>query len=156
MAYSKGEERRNIVPRWRNSITSAQLGEMNPLPKQPQVLPGTASSVMEKVSDWRTNPIPGVAGDLLSAAYALGRLEDARDAARFILEENQFASPLSRRIASCILGMSDSPRSDYPGEVGILARRLNISTSRSRTRDDPRNAIAWVDLYLASSNFSIH
>jgi len=137
---------RNIIPRWRNFQTTAALGQLDSPPaKRPMSF--EYHSIAERIQDFKLNPTPWVASDLVSAAFVVGRREQAVEAAKFIIQNQARCPPASVWLAERTLNpasegwvVADVEESDQ----GLLRHRTH--TVRMRLRDEPRNSIKWVEL----------
>jgi tetratricopeptide (TPR) repeat protein len=156
------DDRRNrhVIPRWRDSRTTAALGELDSLgqPKAKELLsdPRVSTGVLiaRKVTDWSTHRSVSFASDLLATAMSVGAEHpSASDAANFLIG-TEAASPAAKAIARRFLGHS-GPVGDvlerYSGARSNLTRDLRylrIHALKERLRDSPRNLLARVDLAL--------
>lgn len=144
---------RRIIPRWRDSATTAQLGELDdqvraavvPLPRYQEVLAA-------KVEEFRLTPTLPFAADVVGTALAIGLPSSAQDAARLILDTHG-AAPPARAQAARVLGIVDplAVRSDnLPATpaVTVLDHRIRTRMLKARVRTDPHDALAHADLAL--------
>jgi tetratricopeptide (TPR) repeat protein len=95
----------------------------------------------------------GVAADVLSSAFALGRHSEGADAATFVLDQGSKATPQLRTLASVILNREPGPERAFADEGetpdtidATRVARVGIRTTRERLRGYPRNALVWMDL----------
>ena len=139
---------RNVIPRWRDFLSTVQLGELNvPLPGG-DVRP--LSDLTDLATDWQHNRSVSFAGDLISAALVSGNLAAARDASEFVLNSAGEVTPplkaLARRILSGELRtpvLAPEPL-EFNGVQGSR-RSEEISTTRKMLREYPSDAVLWMD-----------
>ena len=137
---------RHIVPRWRDFRTTLALGELRNL-TEPHSLSETNKDTLDRlIADWRNNPTVWHAGDLLSSAFVLGRTHDLQDVTDFVIN-NRKNSPRS------LAALADEIRNPRPApviEVNPIISEESLHKSvhgiRARLREEPRNAIQWVEL----------
>ena len=92
------EKRRKVIPRWRDFKTTLALGELNSL-SRPQEEQATDASIDQQIEDWQNNKSLAFATDLVGAGFVVGKTEEIREAADFVLSEESNATELQRRIA---------------------------------------------------------
>jgi tetratricopeptide (TPR) repeat protein len=139
------KEKRNVIPRWRSFHQTLALGELARTPKNP---PPTEDGQIEKrVWEWKRDRTIWHASDLVACAFILQQPELAREAAEFILAaENAPVAAVS--LALTLLNRNtDASQTETVAENTIDAYKA-IHKARERLREDPRNAIQWVDLAL--------
>lgn len=142
---------RNVVPRWRDFRTTADLGELGSLRRNERK--GQPVDLSHLVRDWEANSGLAVAGDLISAAVVNNVPEIARNAAEFVLEAGSNASNSLRSLANYVLSGTQqnlilSPSAD-PLITSPEASRIPspvIAGIRRELGARPSNAILWVDL----------
>lgn len=155
---------RRVVPRWRNSVTAATTGELTPIPTR---TPIDDESVHEELAraaeDFRNNRSVGYASDLLSASVALGRPSAGLEAARFLIQVPQQAGPVALDLARRVVASPPDDQhglAELQGSVLVEGKKIipesttkdpgrDVRRLRERLRDDPRNAVGWLDLSRA-------
>ena len=149
------DRERNVIPRWRDFLTTVLLGELNvPAPARDIRPP---SDLADLAADWDQNRSVSFAGDLISAALVNGDLSAARDASEFVLfsagEVTQPLKALARRILTGELRtpvLASEPL-EFNGVQGSQ-RSAEISITRKMLREYPSDAVLWMDfayLYAA-------
>lgn len=137
---------RKIIPRWRNVQTTAALGELDfPPAARPTVF--EFHSLAQRIQDFNLHPTPWVASDLASAAFVVGRPEQAAQAAKFIVENQRICPPASVALARRILDPTSESWAIPEVEdetVELLHRRAHAV--RMRLYEEPKNSIQWVEL----------
>jgi len=110
----------------------------------------------QKLARWQHERNVESAADLVASALVLGRHTDARDAARFLLEPDSEVTAAVKVVAELVLAPEDqagrvvtAELKDIDIEADVV--RLRVRALRSQLRDDPRNALAWVDVSRAYS-----
>lgn len=144
---------RKVIPRWRDSRTSAALGEMDSLsvrddkPESPEAL------VAQKVREWKTHRSVSFASDVVATALSVGLEDaDADEAAGFVADHPE-APPIAKAVAKRFLG-SDELSAHLLEEVTLESplelgeRRHRIHRLRKYLIDSPRNVLARADLAL--------
>ena len=113
MSFPIDNRERHIIPRWRDSGTTAALGELDSLGVSAQQSLFDQALFDEKVQEWTENHGISFAGDLLATAISVGSSHpEVMEAADYILASDH-ASEIARTVARRVLGESfDSP--EYP------------------------------------------
>lgn len=146
---------RHVIPRWRDSRTTAELGELDSL--QPRSTEeksvddsraANAVLVARKEADWLAHRSVSFASDLLATVMSSGtESASALEAADFLIG-NAAASPSAKAIARRLLGYSTPEIHPTAGGLTLDRRRERIHALRERLKDGPRNSLARVDLAL--------
>jgi tetratricopeptide (TPR) repeat protein len=133
---------RNVVPRWRtlaDSIEKHELGFPREAPRRSE------DFLSDKKQAWEQNRTIWHASDLVGAAVSLRRSSEVKDAAEFLVGSSD-APATARRVANRIIG-SEAPGALEPAAITVPADiRAEIRRRRRSLRDDPRNAIQWIEL----------
>lgn len=153
MAVFLDNSNRKIVPRWRDSAVTIQLGELN----APVTISGgtlSDSNYLTKLADWQTHKSLRYAADLVSAAVVIGRHEEAKEAAEY-LEGSGEASTAILQLAQIVIDETKPP-DPFEAYSGIQKNDwMEIAATKLRVRADPENALAWIDLGRHYTNFGI-
>ena len=137
------KEKRNVIPRWRSFHQTLALGE---LARSPKDLPSTEDGQLEKrVWEWKRDRTIWHASDLVSCAFILQQPDLAREAAEFILTARN-APVAAVSLASTLLNRNTDAAQTEAGSENTVDAHQAIHRARERLREDPRNAIQWVDL----------
>ncbi len=158
MASFHEDAHRQIVPKWRLAHTSVSAGELAPLAPP---APSPPSSLEDLQNDFRHAPSLSIAADLLSASLALFDTGAAAEAAKFVLscehEHNRSLLAIARDV---LVSTGDSPAArrdaNATSQANSDAIHARLSTLRGRTRDEPRNVIAWLDLARVQESLALH
>lgn len=134
------DKNRKVIPRWRQSTLTVGLHELDSLLPRASRRILDPTTLEEKVRDWQANNTVAFAAEVAAAALVLGVPERARDAARFILSSECSPTAALRHLAQHVLSPTD-PSEEDRGQPSVRIRLL-----RAIVREDPRNAIRWVDL----------
>jgi len=138
------DRNRRILPRWREHRVTLALGELFNSKEPSPVSQQDLDALAHLNSQWHATPTLWHAADLLSSAFVVGAPEHFKEAAEFVLKHQSGApAPLVRlatSVATPQLSGSESITIDYPD----TAKRIH--TLRKRLREEPRNAIQWVEL----------
>lgn len=143
------DQDRKIIPRWREFRRTIEQGELAYPATKPAQSPCT-EEFERRLVDWQLNNGIAFAGDLISCAVILGRAEDVKDAAHFLVQQADSVPP-------CLLGLAgkvfDPPSASaptrMPSSFDHALLRERIHALRNRLRKDPRDSISWVDQSLA-------
>lgn len=146
MASFSERRNRQVVPRWREFATTAALGELSTSASdgEDDADQTGADFLRERLEAWESHRSIWHAADVVSAAYALDRADEALDAARF-LQSTDAPAPL-KGLAFRILNPEAADVRDKLGELSQVESRQVIRVMRQRLKDEPRNAILWIDL----------
>ncbi len=153
MDSSIEENRRNIIPRWRDFQTTLALGELrssDPLPGEQVEVEG---SLDEQIADWQNNHSLSFATDLVGAGLVLGQSDHIQDAVDFILSPDSESTELQRRVARRAQDADFTSQSLDKQEVSEQSAEELINRSeervrkfRAQLRNGPRNPIKLVEL----------
>lgn len=135
---------RKVIPRWRDSRITIHLGELDsPTTVSAGALP--EKDFLIKLADWHEHKSFRYAADLVSSAVVLGRHEEAKEAARYILGENKFSAAMAQ-LARVVLDDSH-PLNPFDHYLAPVKHNwMEITAAKLRLRVDPHNALAWIDL----------
>ncbi len=103
-----------------------------------------ADFLSQKLDDWAAERMLPFAADAVGAAVVLGRQEEVKDAAAFIMANRSEASTAALELASSIF--EGSPQRARLDRIDPEQSRNNIRQNRALLRIDPRNAFAWAEL----------
>lgn len=145
MAVFFEEKDRKIIPRWRDSHTTIDLGELNSVhsPRRASVDKGDIS---KKVHDWKKHGTPTFAADLIGSAYVLGLGKEVIDAAEFIISQTSGVTEASRIVAEKLLKVKSNKVLEQ--DKTQVSQPEKIHLFRKSLREDPRNALLWADIAL--------
>jgi tetratricopeptide (TPR) repeat protein len=137
---------RHVLPRWRPYQVAAKTGELRDRKPRDSVR-GTSVEFAQKKAAWLAVGTIEDAAELVLASVIEQQepSSDVRDAAELVY---QMAPGPLREVAASVL---DRQHDYYP----IKATDITINRLRHRLRDDPRNAIAAVDLALAYTTIGL-
>ena len=151
MTATTGLQDRTVLPRWRKLGRTTELGELDalsdPLPESPEEL----EELEDIEADWLANSSLSFASEFAGAAIVLRQPDRAEAAARFILDNEEVASPSEQALARRVLDgeeKRDRKANVAPGELDTSPKAIQsqVHELRKRLRRDPRNAVAWTDL----------
>lgn len=126
---------RSIIPRWRDFRTTTALGEISGARKPPRSPTAQAASIPSLLAAWNEHGTKSYAADLVTSAFLSNSFDKAIDAAKYLLQRPEI-TPGLRRIAMRVLG--GAPREPE--------NRSDIRFFRKRTRQDPRDALSWLEM----------
>jgi tetratricopeptide (TPR) repeat protein len=135
------QKNRSVVPRWRDFRTTLALGELENSKDSEPISSETKAAIARRVEEFRVDQDIWHAADLLSSASVAGDVESANLARTFILA-NQTGAP------KALVSFASAERrsqTDF-SSIGEEAQQKLIHKIRARLRDEPRNAILWVEL----------
>lgn len=155
---NREETKRSVVPNWRFFSETMLIGELdsNRVGKKPDNL----YAIDDYVETWLDKKSFSTAGDLISAAIANGQRDNkyAREAARYITEQDTEDYPVLERGAKFILSVKDSTHFQITESAHIeLIKKLETAQNmRNRIHDIrhklniyPYNAVLYVDMARA-------
>jgi Tfp pilus assembly protein PilF len=139
MATAFQEPDRRLLPRWRESrrTESAELAT-----DAPEADFYDSTRFEEAKQDWLRERTVAHASELVGAAIVNRHTEEVREAAEQILREAPQASNLHRLAQRALRGSEASPPLEEPPDKS----RARAAKLKRRLREDPRNAVALVDL----------
>ena len=148
MAGFSIDEDRKVIPRWRSFSDALELRELDSVapPRVHQTV--HFDYLAQKIIDWRRNHTVGHAADLVGAAIALGREQEAARAAKFLLQDNLNVSPWARELAEKALGIPENVEepAHFPLTVEESTFHTQLSSLRRALHIEPRDPITWVEL----------
>ena len=152
MSTSVRQTPRRIIPRWRDSSVAANTGELKPLTGPRSVHSVTSEELANRISDWRKHQSLAFATDLVSAGIVLGAEGngEVKRAVGYIrsLKEN---APMSATRLATFVARGPQDITQTPIELNDdksiqTSSREQIKELKTRVRNYPRNALAWVDI----------
>ena len=149
--YSK----RRLIPRWRDSRTTAASGELDAHREwSGHTRPADLEAISKTRAEWERNKTIPYASDLVGGALVERVPAEAREAAAFLASEKSAASEAARLIALESLRLLESPREETsPLRSEPLpepdALQVEVRKARRLVRNYPRNALGWADLSLS-------
>lgn len=156
------DEPRKVVPRWRDSRTSARLGELDGVGSNKPV-PLLRDEVLSlRKAEWESHRTLAYAADYLATAIVMDRLSPARDAIDFILAHTENGAQGGLRDLAIFArerlgGTPNVTQVQYPlfyvSPDELVAR---VRALRKRLHEEPRNAVSWIDLALAYTALGQH
>ena len=155
MAGFSTDHERRIIPRWRPFATSIAAREFA------SSVPGRVHQedkddlFRQKLFDWAKNKTIGHASDLVGSAITLGRHRDAVEAARFLLKDDLSVSTWARELAHQVLDIREVSKATYPVSVTAEGLQNRVHALRQYLRQQPRDAIGWVELSRAYTNLGV-
>jgi tetratricopeptide (TPR) repeat protein len=134
---------RHVIPRWRDFPTTLALGELENAKDPEPIASEDRDAIARRVQEFQVDGDIWHAADLLSSASVVGDLQSADLARRFILSNQSGAPKALVAFASKAPGngsqVAISPRDED-------ASQKLVKNIRARLRNEPRNAILWVEL----------
>src|SRR5205814_366405 len=139
---------RKIIPRWRDFLTTAALGQLGPASTETSEARLPAVLEMEAREAWVRNHTLWHALDLIGSAYVVGDStdEEVQSAARFLESRDNGCPKIAKELANRILH-PESQELEIPEALPASeeAIRGDLHSKRKRLIDEPRNAILWTD-----------
>jgi tetratricopeptide (TPR) repeat protein len=155
MSLNLEEKNRHIIPRWRDSVVTAAMGELDSLgTRHPHPIPLNELDFEDKVASWEEQRTISYASDLLATAAA-GDVKHsvATDAAKFLLSCSAASAP-AKAIARRYLGereLAAEVLERYYGSTHPFDPQIHHSRIRRLRKvlhESPRNVLARADLAL--------
>lgn len=148
MAAIHEERERNVVPRWRNFYTTAELGELGRFRSRDDPGPLQDADLSALEVEFGQHKLLPIAGDLLSGAVISRNFQVAREAAEFVLSEGgALAGPALKSLAMTVLSRRsplEVPDVNYIGNDDQTRRA--IAAKRRFLHSFPSDAVQWMDL----------
>ena len=155
MAGYRADLDRRVVPRWRRFDESLWRGELDPsIPPQERVST-SGDPLARKLADWFRHRTVAHASDVAGAALVLGRPEDAREPAEFLLRTEDGVSQWAKELASHVLTGYSANTPHLPSETTRQMLHREVHSLRKRVRREPRDSVRWVDLALAYATLGL-
>lgn len=148
MTTSIGDSKRRLIPRWRDSLSSSALGELDPSRPMKGLVPLNPAHFEAAIIEWRASPSLPTAFEVLIEGITHGRSIEAVPAATYLYEDQE-ATPIVRALAKSVLDQSagiPTIRSDIEVPNTKAFSNHKIAAIRHLLRDVPNNPLLWVDL----------
>jgi len=149
MAQIIDDPERQVIPRWRVFSQAAAFGEISSLKlRSPDAF--NDEMLAPVLEDWKREPGLSVAADVVSASLAIGRPAAAKEAAKFLLS-NEDAPLLARELAERCLGFGTSGPSPSTAAANASEPeseseyREAIHKNRLRLSSYPINPVLWTN-----------
>lgn len=149
MSLALSKQERRAIPKWRDSYTSAALGE-------------SASSVIKNTADidinyfneiqkhWEKNKSITTAAELIGAAHVYAKTDQAIDAAKYIIDNNKKTTPTILNLAKSLYTKIDISNQLVDTNYYLNSTKVSlykrIHELKVDIHNDPRNSIAYVDI----------
>lgn len=150
MNISFKEEKRHVIPRWRDFQTTLKLNELNSYNTTVEKIDYDISPLLKKQYEWQKNKSLVYATDLVASALVFGKYNYAKDAAEYILNNDELVSELSIKQAKIILGEKNiCSICNYKSQEDILNNNHlggKINALKRSLYNDQYNSIVWADL----------
>lgn len=146
MIGSARSKHRVLIPRWRPLAVTIRSGELfAPAFKHASWgSPHVARELLRRLERWRLEPELVTAAELLETAIIYGKETEAASAARLLARPNSGATDIVREQAEHVLSRIDPSAIDAKPPLTGTDR----SMWRTRIKENPRDALAWVELAL--------
>ena len=151
MSLGVKDDKRRVIPRWRDSATTIQVGELSPLKALRSTVLIESSDFEDSLKEWCEQQTPGIAYDIIVGAMALNRFSEARPAAELILGFPT-ASPFSQSLAKAVLDQikpRQAPTISSEPEFSHKLAQVQIAAIKRTLIDYPMNPLLWADLARA-------
>ena len=147
MAIIFEEKERNVIPRWRNSLIAVKSKEFSTLTKNTLIL-NNDKFLTDKKNNWETEQDEASAIELVYSSYILHEFVLAKSAAEFLLSVPSKISPTILEIANHIVhGEKKQILFTNPSTIFDQTIKYHrIRLLKNKINDDPRNAIARIDI----------
>jgi tetratricopeptide (TPR) repeat protein len=141
---------RRVIPRWRDFLTTASLGELSFFGHRKHVIEWT-SGLVEAQKAWGDSRNELTAGELLMEAVVQRNWPLATEAARYIVRDGSKAPQFTKDLATRILARSQNEGEEDQGSIEETpAFDPNIiGQLRVRLKIFPHDPIRWIELALA-------
>lgn len=145
---------RKIIPRWRDFLTTAALGQLAPSSAAQPELPFPTASELEAREAWRRHRTLWHALDLLGSAFVIGDTndEEVQSAATYVSKYGDDCPSIARVLAEKLLNPRREPEVTEAAPENEEMTRREIHLRRLRLQSEARNSILWVDLARLYTN----
>lgn len=146
MSATTGQDRRDVVPRWRDVIPTLRAGEL-PTDSRRVPDPDSLRLLAERFEAWDVERSESFAVELVGTALALGRLGEVQDALAELeaAGDNSLVSLLKGRTS-----LAETEDNSVGDDQGSQSHReyhaARIRRLRNGIWSDPRRALAWSEL----------
>jgi len=153
MANLFEQRERRVIPNWRRYSSTSELSELSFAPNDDEGGPKRILLIADYKEAWDRSKTPAIAGDLLSAAFVNGFMDDevVRNAATYLIKAGNRATSAQMNLANLVLrtvkSTADQPSSEetagkfssdrYYGEIRHLRQLIN---------EHPYNSILYVEI----------
>lgn len=137
---------RRVIPRWRDFRTALALGELANVRDDANRLFLNEALFAHKIAFWKRSASVVSASELVTAGLVLGRRNEVREAAEFLLSKGTTATGAVRDIAYYMLHPADPTQFAEPLAHSTAQLRRAVRGLRNRLVHYPRNPFTWVDL----------
>lgn len=143
------DSERRMIPRWRDSRDAAKFKETTPLSALPTqkleyIEDNGETSLLAAQDAWEANRGLAFANDFVATALLHKSLDVAKDAAKFVLENENRTTRQAVALARKLLGF---PRLSESQSLTIHERSAaEVRLLRGSLRRTPDNPVGWVDL----------
>lgn len=141
---------RRVLPRWRKSAVAPNSPEsqngVEQREKSPIDLQVIRAEVLAKLEEWKSEPLPGLAADLVAYSVFPEMRPLIREVAAEVLRSSSTFPPNVVEIAQD--SISDSAVIEVPGEIG----RAQIAKLRGKLKAYPANPLALMDFALLQAS----
>lgn len=135
--------KRHVIPRWRPLHESLRRLELSPLVLAKRDKRPPDEDFAERLEEWRRHRTFHFAADVVAAALSVGREDEAKEAARYILLNPRPDRKAAESIAQRVLGLLAA---EVPNQAVRTTRTATVHRLRTRLQRQPRNALLWIDL----------
>lgn len=141
---------RLVIPNWRNFDVTSKLGELEPSKTKPNIPTSTELNIEDYLNSWKELKSIYTAGDLLSASFVnkIKNHDQIKEAALFILKNDNISSELLIRLAKNTLDLETSPFKTNNINVGMEVNEINrlIKVSKQKLNNAAFNPVTYVEL----------
>lgn len=152
MANLFEQKERRVIPNWRDFYSTWKLGELDYPGNKIEPPIERNLSIDDYLSAWEKGKSISIAGDLLSAAYVNGFIDNAevRNVARFLLKNKKKSTTSLNEFARLILSTAADAESSPPPRLKQEFEQARLYSEIRKRKDfirrHPYNPIPYVDL----------
>ena len=162
------DSNRRLIPRWRLVRDIPVSAELEGDPRAVGQFSADPRFLQEKIAEWQAKHTVATAADALACGIVTRRLSQVRCIADFLLQRRNCLSDEVQNLAEYVLKDDESSIQCNQTSVGrvdiddaINVGRATIRARRAQLRENPRNALAWLDMSrgyasLGMENQAIH
>ncbi|KFF73702.1 hypothetical protein HX13_17945 [Chryseobacterium sp. P1-3] len=151
------KDNRDVIPNWRNFITTSNLGELSKLNNKPEI----TFNLDELKHDWEHQKSIGIAADLINAHFISNQevdetilevikfINQSSKPSKLLLKLSNSVNKIDDEVQQYVKNDDENIRENLISQIKFLIEsnaRHQISYYKKLTIDNSRNPINWVEL----------
>jgi hypothetical protein len=151
MSASVNNQKRNVIPRWRDFEQTLSLGELSSIEQKSNVKFNFINSPdhQQKIIDWKSNKTVSNAIELLNSSFVVDDNDNSSEVAQFLSQRNIVTSSPIKSLSSKLLNDTtlisiDEQAPDFENFDSII--KVKIQNARRSISYNQNNPISWIEL----------